>query len=94
MPNRPRYSQTAIVEYVLGEPYDTHNSLADANVLRRVMMKTRVEPDLTIEYNFTLQWFGSYNNFITHRNVRTPTFQPIARKRAVSTGMIVKMASF
>ena len=82
-----------IVEDVLGEPHsDAHNSLADANILRRVMMKTRVEPDLMIEHSFTLQLFGSYNNFITHRNLRMPTFQPVARKRVVSIGMIVKMA--
>ena len=56
-------------------------------------MKTRVEPDLMIEHSFTLQWFGSYSNFITHRNMRMPTFQPIARKRVVSTGMMVKRAS-
>ena len=93
MRNRPKYSQSAIVEDVLGEPCDTHNSLADVNILRRVMMKTGVEPDLMIEHSFTLQWFGSYNNFITHRNVRMATFQPLARKRVVSTGMIVKMAS-
>ena len=77
MPNRAKYIQSAIVEDLLGEPYDAH----------------RVEPDLMTEHSFTLQWFGSYNNFITHRNVRMPTFQPIARKRLVSTGMIVKMAS-
>ena len=69
------------------------DTIADANILRRVMIKTRVEPNLMIERSFTLQWLGSYNNFITHRNVRMQTFQPIARKRVVLTCMMVKMDS-
>ena len=75
------------MEGVLGKPYDAHNSLADANILLRVMMKTRVEPDIIIAHSFTLQWFGSYNNFIApaHRNLRMPIFTPIARTRVVST---------
>ena len=90
--NNSGYTQESVVPAVLGKSYDTHNSLADATILRDVVVHCEIPQNSMLKHSFTTQWAERYVIYLQEQNSRIGSFHPLAQEKIISKGMLTTMA--
>ena len=87
LPNNSGYTQESVVAAVLRKSYDVHNLLADATILRDVVVHCEIPQNLMLKH-----MNEGYVIYLQEQNSRIGSFHPLAQEKIISKGMLTKMA--